>query len=100
MSGAYDDHRQTREDFGEAVNMTAAELKKWLATDESKSVGQKAAGGDESAGHHSGRRIVDILESSQSDLSDDDCAHMRKVIGYVRRHLAQRPSGDTGDTAR
>lgn len=23
---------------------------------------------------------------------------MRKVVGYVRRHLAQRPSGDVEDT--
>jgi hypothetical protein len=24
-------------------------------------------------------------------LNDDDNAHMRKVVGYVNRHLAQRP---------
>ncbi|HEX4394026.1 MAG TPA: DUF3140 domain-containing protein [Mycobacterium sp.] len=24
---------------------------------------------------------------------------MRKVIGYVKRHIAQRPSGDVGDSA-
>jgi hypothetical protein len=23
---------------------------------------------------------------------------MRKVVGYAKRHLAQRPSGDVGDT--
>ena len=30
---------------------------------------------------------------------DADEAHMRKVVGYVHRHLAQRPSGDVRDTA-
>ncbi|HEY0424718.1 MAG TPA: DUF3140 domain-containing protein, partial [Rhodopila sp.] len=33
-----------------------------------------------------------------SDLTDDDVADMRKVIGYVHRHLAQRPQGDVSDT--
>lgn len=30
--------------------------------------------------------------------SSDDAAHMRKVVGHVHRHLAQRPSGDVTDT--
>lgn len=37
--------------------MTAGELEKWLATDESRGAGQKR-GGDESTGHASGRRFV------------------------------------------
>lgn len=48
-------------------------------------------GGGESVGHGSGRRIVEIL-GKKNQLADDDYAHMRKVVGYVRRHLAQRPS--------
>ncbi|WP_295788965.1 DUF3140 domain-containing protein [uncultured Microbacterium sp.] len=91
------DEDQTREDFDEAVNMTASELKKWLDTDESKSVGQKKDGG-ESTGHESGRHIVRILEKKTSDLTDDDYAHMRKVVGYVKRHSAQRPKGDVTET--
>lgn len=67
-----DDRSQTWEDFGDAVNMTASEIQKWLDTDESKSVGQKPSGGGESTGHHSGRRIVDILQRKKADLSDDD----------------------------
>jgi len=89
-----DDRQQTRKDFDEAVNMTASELRKWLDTDESKSVGQKPSGGGESTGHHSGRRIVDILTTKNDDLSDDDYAHMRKVVGYVKRHRAQGPDDD------
>ncbi|MDQ1124116.1 DUF3140 domain-containing protein [Microbacterium trichothecenolyticum] len=91
------DDDQTREDFDEAVNMTASELKKWLDTDESKAVGQKRDGG-ESTGHESGRHIVRILEKKKADLTDDDLKHMRKVVGYVKRHSAQRPKGDVTDT--
>ncbi|UMG94262.1 DUF3140 domain-containing protein [Nocardioides sp. TF02-7] len=86
------------DDWQDAVNMTASELEDWLGTDESQAVGQKSGGG-ESVGHESGRRIVAILRTRKGDLDDDDVAHMRKVVGYVHRHLAQRPSGDVTDTA-
>ncbi|MDT7736357.1 MAG: hypothetical protein QOE12_3531 [Mycobacterium sp.] len=85
-------------EFHDTVNMTAKELEKWLETDQSKQVGQKS-GGKESTGHHSGRQIIAILKAKKSDLTDSDYAHMRKVVGYARRHLAQRPSGDVNDTA-
>src|SRR5690348_511085 len=88
----------TYADFKEAVNMTPAQLEKWLDTDESKQVGQKSGGG-ESVGHDSGRKIIKILHSKKSDLTDADEAHMRKVVGYVHRHLAQRPGGDVTETA-
>jgi Protein of unknown function (DUF3140) len=94
-----DDNDDTRKEFDEAVNMTAGELEKWLGTDESRSVGQKSGSSGESTGHESGRRIVKILKAKKSDLSDDDYAHMRKVAGYTKRHLAQRPSGDVKDSA-
>ncbi|MFF5112201.1 DUF3140 domain-containing protein [Streptosporangium sp. NPDC000509] len=92
-----DDGEQIAADFDQAVNMTAAELERWLDTEESKSVGDKS-GGEESTGHRSGRRIIEILRKRKDDLGEDDYAHMRKVIGYVRRHLTQRPSGDVKET--
>jgi hypothetical protein len=95
MSDSDDD---VRAEFNEAVNMTAKQLEKWLETDESRSVGQKDDGG-ESTGHRSGRRIISLLGKRKDDLTDDDLAHMRKVNGYVKRHLAQRPDGDVTDTA-
>ena len=98
MSDMADDEKQTRDDFHDAVNMTASQLEKWLDTDESKSVGQKKDGATESTGHESGRHIVSILGKKQGDLTDEDYAHMRKVIGYVARHSEQRPSGDVTDT--
>lgn len=89
--------KETWEEFGELVNMKPAELEKWLATDESRDAGEHKDGG-ESTGHASGRRIVEILRAGQGDLSDDDYRHMRKVVGYVRRHLAQRPQGDVRES--
>jgi hypothetical protein len=89
------DRDKVRKQFAEAVNMTASELKAWLATKESRSVGWKGPdgkGSGESIGHASGRRIVAILGKGGVDLTDDDYAHMRKVVGYVHRHLAQEPA--------
>lgn len=85
------------DEWQDAVNMTATQLEDFLQTDESRSVGDKGSGG-ESTGHRSGRRIVDLLRTSKTDLTADDAAHMRKVVGYVHRHLAQRPDGDVTDT--
>ena len=80
-------------DFHEAVNMTPGQIEKWLETDDSKEVGQKENGKGESTGHQSGRHIIEILHKKKADYSEDDIAHMHKVVGYVKRHLAQRPSG-------
>ncbi|WP_232630817.1 DUF3140 domain-containing protein [Methylobacterium sp. Leaf118] len=83
-----DDHAAIWSGFKEAVNMTAAELETFLESDASRSVGQKTSGG-EATGHKEGRRIVAILHTKKADLSDDDYAHMTKVVGYVHRHLKQ-----------
>ena len=85
------------DEWSAAVTMRPAELERWLATEESRSVGD--TGGDgESTGHASGRRIVQLLRTNKSELTADDAAHMRKFVGYVHRHLAQRPDGDVTDT--
>src|SRR4029453_17710777 len=89
------DRDKVRKDFDEAVNMTASVLKKWLSTKESHAVGFKGKDGNgkgESVGHASGRRICAILGKKKAELTDDDLAHMRKVVGYVRRHKAQEPA--------
>jgi hypothetical protein len=96
---ANEDPDRIRREFGDAVNMTAGELERWLATDESQEVGQKD-GDDESTGHASGRRIVELLRTKKDDLTDDDLAHMRKVHGYVQRHLAQQPAKEDVETSR
>lgn len=96
MSATTDAVADVWDEWKDAVTMTASELEAWLETDESRSVGQSSGG--ESVGHRSGRRIVDLLRTKKGDLDDDDAAHMRKVVGYVGRHLAQRPDGDVTDT--
>ncbi|WP_410810855.1 DUF3140 domain-containing protein [Micromonospora sp. 067-2] len=96
-----DDGRDTYREFTDAVNMKPRELSTWLESDESKRVGWHKggqSGGGESVGHEMGRRIIDLLRRKRADLSDGDYKHMRKVIGYVHRHMAQRPTGDVRDT--
>ena len=85
-------------DFKEVVNMTSNRLEEWLQTKESKKVGFKVDGKGESVGHHSGRRIIEILGKKQAEYDDDDLHHMAKVVGYVHRHLAQTPAGDIEET--
>ena len=95
-----DDHPQIARDFAAAVNMTPAELGRWLETEESRSVGWAAGetktgpGGKESVGHKSGAQIVAIQHKKKADLTEADYAHMKKVVGYVHRHTAQGPADD------
>ena len=104
MSGKSPD--ETYEEFREAVNMSAGELEKWLATEDSQSVGwaggstKDSPGGQESKGHESGRHIVRLLGTERGELSEEDYAEMRRVVGYVHRHLAQEPSKEDVATSR
>jgi hypothetical protein len=98
-----DDVAAAYDEFTEAVNMTKSELTRWLDSDESKSVGMTAdgdkktsKGGTESQGHESGRMIVALLEKKKADLDEDDVKQMKRVAGYVHRHLAQKPGQDVG----
>jgi DNA topoisomerase VI subunit B len=93
-----DDLKSIIEDFHQVVNMTPQQLSSWLETENSQQVGQKQEDGAESIGHKSGRQIVQLLERDESDYSEAEIAHMRKVVSYVRRHSAQRPQGDVQDT--
>ena len=88
------DRQRIIEEFDGAVNMTHKELEEWIKTDEYKSVGQRDDGG-ESKGHQSGRKIVAIRRKKKSDYTDDDIDHMKKVNGYVKHHLGQKPKNDT-----
>ena len=95
--------QETLEAFRKAVNMTPKELEDYLQTDNSKRVGWKGDDGDdqnkESVGHQSGERIVEITHKHKADYSDDDYAHMKKVVGYVHRHLAQKPDKEEIETS-
>ena len=91
------DVKSVIDEFQQVINMTPEELESWLDTEESKEVGQKE-GEEESIGHKSGKRIIQLLQKKQDEYTDADLSHMKKVVSYVHRHLAQRPSGDIEDT--
>lgn len=88
------DRQRVASEFHAVVNLTADELGEWLATATSRSVGWKGRGNirSESVGHASGRAILSILRKAADQLTADDFAHMRKVVGFVRRHRAQEPA--------
>lgn len=99
MNLDHDDRRKTiHDEFRHLVNIPPAELERWLDTDESRSVGDQRDTARESTGHKSGRRIVQIRRTKKAELTDDDYEHMSKVVGYIKRHAAQRPGGDVTDT--
>lgn len=101
-----DEEKQTvHTEFSHLVNMPPARLREWLGSEESQGVGMTSDGTKvtdssqrELVGHHMGERILQIRGKKKADLSDEDFADMRKVIGYIHRHVAQRPNGDITDT--
>ncbi|KAL8740874.1 MAG: hypothetical protein Q9190_006467 [Brigantiaea leucoxantha] len=81
-------------EFNELVNMSSSELENWLKEEQSESSGwTRDDNSDETVGHESGRKIIEILNKNSSKDPDkydeDDLAHMRKVVSYCKRHLAQ-----------
>ena len=93
-----DDTATAIREFKQAVNMSPQKLAVWLKTPESKEVGYKSSEGGESVGHQSGLRIVELLGQTQAVLSNEYVANEKIVIGFIHRHLAQRPSGDIADS--
>jgi len=94
-----------RSDFKEAVNMPPSHLRRWLRGSDSKRVGMTKGGrkvesarDGKSVGHQMGERILEIKGKRVAELQADDYQAMRKVIGYVHRHLEQRPDGDIKDS--
>ena len=100
-----EEKRTIQAEFNRLVNIPPAKLRKWLQSDESRSVGMTqdgervtGAGQPEAVGHHMGERILEIRAAKHADWTDDDYADMRKVVGYIHRHSAQRPHGDISGT--
>ncbi|KAI4235060.1 MAG: hypothetical protein LQ349_003408 [Xanthoria aureola] len=88
------DNETVIKEFNELINMTSSELKEWLMEGQSESSGwDKGDGSGETVGHESGRKIIQILEKNPDKNPDqydeDDLQHMRKVVSYCKRHLAQ-----------
>ncbi|KAJ1025842.1 hypothetical protein NDA16_002468 [Ustilago loliicola] len=80
-------------EFNQLVNMSASELEKWLKSSDSTSSGWKNGDSGETVGHNSGTKIVDILkrnpDMNKDKYTEEDIKHMRKVVSYNKRHLAQ-----------
>lgn len=93
-----DARSETIKEFADAVNRRADAPERWLKSEESRSVEQKADDA-EAVGHQSGQRIVELLRKHKADYTDDDLAHMQRVVSYVHRHLAPRPNDDIEHTA-
>ncbi len=93
-----EDDKKTVKEFRKSVNMTPKQIQKWLETEESKKVGFKENDRSESVGHKSGKGIIEILNKNQSDYTDEDLEHIHKVVGYIKRHSAQKPDGDITET--
>ncbi|CAH0037906.1 unnamed protein product [Clonostachys solani] len=95
---------QVVQEFNELVNMTASELEKWLKSGDSNSAGwPKEDSSGESIGHDSGRKIVEILRANPkkdpTKYSEDHIEHMRKVVSYCKRHLAQEEKANNEKSA-
>ncbi|KAJ3478880.1 hypothetical protein NLI96_g9454 [Meripilus lineatus] len=79
-------NKEIIEKFNEQVNMSAEEIEEWLKNPESKKAGT-------GVGIESGRKIIEILrrnpEKDPGSYNEEDLEHMRKVVGYNSRHLAQ-----------
>lgn len=92
-----EEKEEVYQEFKTLVNLQPQELEDFLETEESKSVGWSEDGG-ESVGHQSGRRIVKIKRTNKDELSNSQYQHMKKVVGYLKRHLAQEPENDVEDS--
>ncbi|MDF9796672.1 hypothetical protein OKW21_001935 [Catalinimonas alkaloidigena] len=92
-----EEKEDTYQEFKDVVNMSPSELEEWLDTEESKSVGADSGDG-EAVGHKSGRKIIDIKRTNKDQLTGSQYQHMQKVVGYVNRHLAQKPKSDIEDS--
>ncbi|TLD31371.1 hypothetical protein PspLS_03067 [Pyricularia sp. CBS 133598] len=97
------DRKDVITEFNSLVNMTASDLESWLKSDDSNSAGWPKDGGDdeggETVGHDSGRKIVEILKANpdkkEDEYTDEQVEHMRKVVSYCKRHLAQESKGNS-----
>jgi hypothetical protein len=84
------DKEQLWDEWRELVNMQPQKIEDWLKTKESKPV-VIASGNGESKGRKSAKRIISIKHTNKNDLAEDDWSHMAKVVGYIKRHKAQKP---------
>jgi len=73
-------------EFYDYVNLSHTELSKWLDTKESKDAGF-SDNGEETKGHQSGKKIVEILKkhakpAKEDQYEEEEIQWMAKVVAY------------------
>jgi Protein of unknown function (DUF3140) len=81
-------------EFHLLVNMTSAELRDWLATEES---GESAEVYPDQAGTPTSRTVLDVLGKRRTDLTEDDARTMRNVVAEIRTARGAEPEPTAGD---
>ncbi|KAK7743947.1 hypothetical protein SLS62_010409 [Diatrype stigma] len=99
------DKQTVIKEFNDLVNMSASDLEEWLKGESSESAGWgKSDGSGETIGHESGRKIIEILkknpEKDPDAYDDGDVDHMRRVVAYCKRHLAQESAASQDPDSR
>ncbi|RYC63488.1 hypothetical protein CHU98_g2697 [Xylaria longipes] len=77
--------------FNHLVNKSASDLEAWLKGELSESAGWSKS--DESGDLIRHERIIEILKKNPSkdpeQYKEDDVEHMRRLVAYYKRHMAQ-----------
>jgi hypothetical protein len=71
---------ETLQRFEKLVNMTAEQLREWLADRRSRMAGT-------GEGLDSGRRLVGMLERGAERWTPGEWHHAERVVGFIARHL-------------
>jgi hypothetical protein len=78
------------EEFHRLTNMTPGELRRWVASEESRNSGLRVYG-DELVGPVFVRRIIELKAKKAWEYTLDDITLMNKVVGQISRQLRQTP---------
>lgn len=81
-------------EFHELVNMSSAELRQWLATEDA---GEQSEGYPDQAGSPTGQAVADILGKRRTDLTEDDVETMDRVVQVIRSMRGDEPEPTAGD---
>ena len=82
------DDKETYREFYRTVNMSAAELERWLGTEKSVQAGGCGDEGDDREACH---RIARLQRLRKERLRDDDLRHMDMVIRNIHRRRPTEP---------
>lgn len=81
------------EEFHSLVNMTSAELRAWLATQEA---GETTEALPDQAGSERSRTVLEVLAKRRTDLTEHDVEVMRSVARELRAARGDEPEPTAG----